>query len=78
VNDRLIRLVVAALALAALAETPAAAYVDPGFDAALYQALYALIFGGLAALVLTPWRAVTTFLRQRFGRGGDSKPTSQG
>jgi hypothetical protein len=74
----LLRRVMAVVALAGALDAPLWAYVDPGFAAALYQALYALIFGGIAAVLLTPWRAVTAFLRRRFGRNRGSEPDSLG
>lgn len=48
-----------------VAPAPAWAYVDPGVVGMLYQAIYAVFFGGLMAWLLKPWRYVTKF----FARG---------
>ncbi len=45
------------------------AYVDPGVLGILYQAAYALLVGGMAALILRPWR----YLRGLFGRAPKTK-----
>jgi len=40
----------------------AEAYVDPGVGSALFQALYALIFGSVFAWILKPWQWIKSFL----------------
>jgi uncharacterized MnhB-related membrane protein len=45
------------------APMPAHAYIDPGIISMLSQALYAIIFGGLAVWITKPW----TFIKGLFG-----------
>ena len=56
---------------AILAPAPAWAYVDPGVVGMLYQAVYAILFGGLMAWLLKPWRYVRSlFTRDKPGDDG--------
>src|SRR5687768_10545128 len=41
------------------------AYIDPGIVGALYQAVYALVFGAITAWVFRPWRYLMSLFRRR-------------
>ena len=52
---------------------PAHAYVDPGVLGVVYQFLYVVLLGGVAAFILRPWN----YLKSRFGKATDDPPDSE-
>lgn len=59
-----------------IATAPVDAYVDPGIAGAMYQVVYAVVFGAIAAWVLRPWHYLLSLLRRRRERHRvvDSRP----
>ncbi len=53
----------------------AQAYIDPGVGSALFQGLYALLFGTVFAWILKPWVFIKVFL-SRWSKRETSVPGS--
>lgn len=53
------------------------AYIDPGILSIVTQSLFAIVSGGIAAWVLTPWKLLKSFICQIFSKKESLKITEK-